>query len=253
MENAVPPCLKEFFRANRRVALAFSGGTDSSYLLYAAKECGADVVAYHVSSQFQPGFETKDAVRFARLLGVPLKIIETDILSDDRIAENPPERCYLCKRRVFSEILQAAKRDGAGTVIDATNASDDPSARPGMRALEELGIVSPLRLCGIGKTDIRRLSRETGLPTWNMPSNSCLATRIPAGTRLTAENLERTEKAEDELRLLGLREFRVRSAGTAARLEVVPEEKEKAESLRESIRRILLKYYSDVIFAERRR
>ena len=253
MENAVPPCLKEFFRANRRVALAFSGGTDSSYLFYAAKECGADVVAYHVSSQFQPGFETGDAVRFAGSLGAPLKIIETDILSDDRIAENPPERCYLCKRRVFSDILQAAERDGAGTVIDATNASDDPSARPGMRALEELGVVSPLRLCGIGKTDIRRLSREAGLPTWNMPSNSCLATRIPTGTRLTAENLERTERAEDGLRSLGLREFRVRTAGTAARLEIVPGEREKAESLREDILRVLLKYYTDVIFAERRR
>jgi uncharacterized protein len=251
--ETVTPALRDFFTAHPRVALAFSGGTDSSYLLYAAKKCGAEITAYHVSSQFQPHFETEDARRLAYSLGVPLKILECDILSDTAVAANPPNRCYLCKRIVFSNILRAAEKDNTGIVIDATNASDDPSVRPGMKALDELGIVSPLRLCGIDKKEIRRLSKEAGLPTWDIPSNSCLATRIPAGTLLTAENLERTEKAEDELRLLGLREFRVRSAGTAARLEVVPEEKEKAESLRESIRRILLKYYSDVIFAERRR
>ena len=191
--------LTEFFHQNQKAAIAFSGGVDSAYLLYAALQSGADVRAYYVKSAFQPQFELDDARRLAETLSADMRVLDVDILADETVAANPPDRCYHCKRRIFSAIASAAAADGYTLLLDGTNASDDAGDRPGMRALRELSVRSPLRECGLTKPEIRRLSREAGLFTWDKPAYACLATRVPAGERLTAEKLENTERAEDFL------------------------------------------------------
>ena len=143
--------LQEFFRENPRVALAFSGGVDSAYLLYAALRNGAQVRAYYVKSAFQPQFELDDAMALAYQLQADVKILELDVLSDPQIAENPANRCYYCKKRIFSAIAKQAAEDGFPVLLDGTNASDDAQDRPGMQALKELNVLSPLRLCGLTK------------------------------------------------------------------------------------------------------
>ena len=212
--------LKDFFAEHPRAALAFSGGVDSAYLLYAASQWGADVRPYFVDTAFQPRFELADARRLCGELGVTLQVLPVDILSVPSVAENPADRCYHCKRAIFSAIAAAAARDGYPLLLDGTNASDPEEDRPGMRALRELEVRSPLRECGLVKDEIRRLSREAGLFTWNKPAYACLATRIPAGEAVTAEALARTEQAEDFLRTLGLRDFRVRLLDGCARIQV---------------------------------
>ena len=212
--------LNDFFRENPRVALAFSGGADSGYLLYAALKSGAEARAYYVKSAFQPQFELEDAVRLAGELGAELRVLPADVLADASIAANPADRCYLCKRRIFSAIASAAAADGFSLLIDGTNASDEAGDRPGMRALRELAVRSPLRECGLTKPQIRELSRRAGLFTWDKPAYACLATRIPTGETITAEKLQRTEEAERFLFSLGLRDFRVRLSAGAARLQV---------------------------------
>ena len=151
--------IRDFFSYHPRVALGFSGGVDSSFLLWAAKSCGADIRAYYVSTAFQPAFEREDALRLAASLGVVPEIIELDILSCQEVTANPPDRCYHCKKRIFGAVAQRAVEDGYTVLIDGTNASDDASDRPGMRALQELQVLSPLRICGLTKEEIRRQSR----------------------------------------------------------------------------------------------
>lgn len=212
--------LPEFFQANPRAAVAFSGGTDSAYLLYAAARYARRVRAYCARSPFQPAFEWEDARRLAGELGVELRAVELDVLALPEVAANPADRCYHCKRAVFSAISQAAREDGFPLLIDGTNASDDAGDRPGMRALEELSVRSPLRECGLSKGEVRRLSKEAGLFTWDKPAYACLATRVPGGEPLEAGLLERIERAEDCLFSLGFTDFRVRVFGGGARLQV---------------------------------
>lgn len=212
--------LQQFFEENPKVALAFSGGVDSTYLLYAAEQYGADVRAYYVKTPFQPMFEYEDAVHLARQLGAEMTTIELDILSDYSIAKNPQNRCYFCKKRIFAAILEQAKKNGCPLVIDGTNASDDAGDRPGMQALVELEVRSPLRECGLTKDDIRRLSKKAGLFTHDKPAYACLATRIPAGTPITEEHLAITERSEAFLMSLGFSDFRIRLMGTAAKVQV---------------------------------
>ncbi len=209
-KDTVPQALRDFFFKNPKLALAFSGGSDSAYLLYAAKECGAQIGVYYVRSQFQAAFEYADALRLADELGIKMRVIDLDVLTDEEIASNPENRCYYCKKHIFSAITAAANDDGYQTVIDGTNASDDASDRPGMRALEEMGIRSPLRECGITKPDLRAYSKEAGIFTWNKPAYACLATRIPSGMRISAEWLEKVERAEKALADMGFSDFRVR-------------------------------------------
>ena len=154
--------LKDFFARHPRTALGFSGGTDSAYLLYAGTSLGADVRPYYIKTQFQPAFELADARRLADELGVELTVIEADILADDAVAANPPDRCYHCKRALFTLLAERAASDGYSELIDGTNASDEAGERPGMRALCELGVRSPLRECGLTKTEIRARSRTAG-------------------------------------------------------------------------------------------
>ena len=151
-----------------------------------------------------------------------------DILAIPEAASNPPDRCYHCKRALFSRILAQARADGFDHVLDGGNASDDASDRPGMRALRELGVLSPLRLCGLAKSDIRRLAREAGIPVWDKPSYACLATRIPAGTPITQADLARAERGEGKLTALGFADPRLRLRGEDALLQVRPEQLEEA-------------------------
>ena len=203
--------LKDFFKEHRQVAIAFSGGVDSSYLLYAAQKYADKVQAYYVKSAFQPAFEYEDALRLAGQLKADLFVINIDVLTDDKITSNPPDRCYYCKQCIFSKILQQAKADGFTDLLDGTNASDNSDDRPGMKALKEMNVMSPLRECGLTKGQIRELSKEAGLFTWNKPAYACLATRIPSGMQITKELLEGTEKAEAFLMSLGFKDFRVRT------------------------------------------
>lgn len=212
--------LHEFFQKNPKVALAFSGGVDSAYLLYAALNCGAQVRAYYVKSAFQPQFELNDAMRLAAKLGADMRVLEVDVLRDPRITANPADRCYYCKNSIFKAILEAAVEDGFSVLVDGTNASDDAGDRPGMRALRELAVRSPLRECDLTKAEVRQLSKEAGLFTWDKPAYACLATRIPTGEEITEEKLQRTEQAEDYLFSAGFTDFRVRMMGSTARIQL---------------------------------
>ena len=212
--------LQDFFRQNPRAALGFSGGVDSSYLLYAARQYGAEVQPYYIKTAFQPEFEFEDAKRLCREIGAELTVLELDALADPAVAANPADRCYFCKRALFGTLSRRALADGYTLLLDGTNASDDTGDRPGMRALRELAVRSPLRECGLTKAEIRARSKEAGLFTWDKPAYACLATRIPAGETITAEKLEKTERAETYLFSLGLTDFRVRYFAGAARIQV---------------------------------
>ena len=239
--------LKEFFRQHPKAAIAFSGGVDSSYLLYAALQCGADVRAYYVKGAFQPQFELDDAQRLARDIHAPLTVLRADVLRDETVTANPANRCYYCKKVVFSSIAQAALADGYTVLLDGTNASDDAGDRPGMRALQELQVLSPLRLCGLTKPEIRRLSKEARLFTWDKPAYACLATRIPTGEKITAEKLSATESAEGELFAMGFTDFRVRWYAGAARLQFPAVQLPRVLERREEILTKLKKYYPAVL------
>lgn len=211
--------LLAFFKENPKAALGFSGGVDSSYLLYAGVQTGADIHPYYIKTAFQPQFELDDAERLCAQLGVPLTVLELDVLKNEAVTANPPDRCYHCKTALFGALSTRALADGYTLLLDGTNASDDAGDRPGMRALKELHVCSPLRECGLTKAEIRRLSREAGLFTWDKPAYACLATRIPSGDAITAEKLLATERAEAFLFSLGLTDFRVRNYRGAARLQ----------------------------------
>lgn len=211
--------LLAFFKENPKAALGFSGGVDSSYLLYAGVQAGADIHPYYIKTAFQPQFELDDAERLCAQLGVPLTVLELDVLKNEAVTANPPDRCYHCKTALFGALSTRALADGYTLLLDGTNASDDAGDRPGMRALKELHVCSPLRECGLTKAEIRRLSREAGLFTWDKPAYACLATRIPSGDAITAEKLLATERAEAFLFSLGLTDFRVRNYRGAARLQ----------------------------------
>ncbi len=239
--------LTDFFHEVGRAALAFSGGVDSAYLLYASVKSGIQVKAYYVKSVFQPRFELEDAGRLAKELNADLRIIEADVLSEQAVADNPPDRCYYCKKCIFTAIAREAHADGYHVLMDGTNASDDAGDRPGMKALKELSVRSPLRECGLTKDEIRRLSKEAGLFTWDKPAYACLATRIPTGTVITEADLAKTEAAEGFLASLGFTDFRVRMMGDAARIQVAKPQAGRVLEKREEILEGLKKYYTAVL------
>lgn len=239
--------LQAFFQANPRAALAFSGGVDSAYLLWAGRHWGCDLTAYYVRTAFQPEFEYEDARRLAEEVGVPLRVVEADILSVPLAAANGPDRCYHCKRALFALLWEAARRDGHTLLLDGTNASDDAEDRPGMRALRELEVRSPLRECGLTKAEIRAQSKKAGLFTWNKPAYACLATRIPTGTAITAGDLERVEAAEGALFALGFTDFRVRLLSGAARIQLPADQWDRASEQREAIRKALSPRFDAVL------
>ena len=238
--------LLDFFKQHPKIALAFSGGVDSAYLLYASLHAGCDVHAYYVKSAFQPQFELEDAKKLAQELGAKMTILELDVLEDSIITDNPSNRCYYCKKKIFTAMKEAAKADGYDILIDGNNASDDADDRPGMKAVQELEVHSPLRECGITKAEVRKLSKEAGLFTWNKPAYACLATRIPTGEKITLEKLTATETSEKVLSTLGFIDFRIRLAGSAAKIQVREEQLEKLLLYRKEILEILKPYYSAV-------
>lgn len=239
--------LKEFFLEYPKVAVAFSGGVDSSYLLYVAKKYCNEVCAYFLKSEFQPQFELNDAIRLANELEVPLKIVTTSVISSAVAINNPPDRCHHCKRLTFQAIREATSNDGFSVLIDGTNASDNPETRPGMRAIGEFSVLSPLRECGLTKAEIRKLSQKAGLFTWDKPAYACLATRVSFGESITKEKVEATEASEDFLFTLGLKNFRVRRFKDAAKIEVTADQIEIIIKNRELILKELKQYYSDVM------
>ena len=239
--------LNEFFAAHPKAALGFSGGVDSSYLLYAGLQAGADIRPYFIKTAFQPAFELEDAKKLCAQLGASLQILELDALQDKTVAQNPENRCYYCKTMLFGALQKQALADGYTVLLDGTNASDDVSDRPGMKALSELSVLSPLRLCGLTKPQIRELSLKAQLFTWDKPAYACLATRVPAGQPITPELLQKIEGAEGALFALGFTDFRVRVFHGAARVQLKPAQMQQALTRRAEILEDLRPYFDVVL------
>ncbi len=207
------------------LAVAFSGGVDSTYLLHEAVKAGKEkVTALIMKTPSVPERELDEAVTFCKSRGISFFVLPADPFSAAGFRENGRDRCYICKHFLFSALLEKAKEEGIPFVADGTNADDRKEFRPGLRALKELDIRSPLAEAGLTKKEIRELSEKEGLPTWNKPSFSCLATRFPYGEELTVEKLRRTEAAENLLADLGFTQRRVRVHGNLARIEVLSTE-----------------------------
>ncbi len=210
-----------------KAAVAFSGGVDSSFL---AKVCfdvlGEDAIALTVDTAFVPRSEISDAAKIAEIIGIRHKILQLTRI-DELILQNNEDRCYLCKKAVFGRIWEIAGQEGMTCLLDGSNLDDLDDFRPGMRALEELKVKSPMIVAQFTKADIREASQTRGLPTWNKPALACLASRVPYGREITPENLAMIEKAEDYLLRKGIKQLRVRFHGDVARIEVAPEERSK--------------------------
>lgn len=203
------------------VVIAFSGGVDSTFLLAAAKRANLDkILAVTVSCQFVPSDEVKLAKKLANKIGVDHICLETDILGNPDVTRNSPQRCYYCKKAVFSLIQAEAEKAGIAFMLHAVNLDDLSDYRPGLKAAEELGFFAPLAEAGFSKNDIRKYSKEFGLETWDKPSQSCLATRIPYGDQIKEDDLIRIGQAENLLMTLGFDQCRVRCHGNLARIEV---------------------------------
>lgn len=207
------------------VIVAYSGGVDSTLLLKAASMADLQsILAVTADSESLPRDELLFAKQMASYLNVPHRIIKTEELEDEDFASNPPERCYYCKKELFGKLKEVALKENFSYILDGTNADDTKDFRPGRHAAAEIGVRSPLLEVGLGKKEIREISLELGLPTWDKPQTPCLASRFPYGQRITAQELEKVEKAERFLKNFGLKELRVRNHGDVARIEVIPEE-----------------------------
>lgn len=221
-------------------AVAFSSGVDSTFLLKTAQEALGDrVIAVTAAAAAFPARERDEARAFCEREGIRHKELSFDVLSVPGFAENPKNRCYFCKKALFSSIREYATKEGCRFVLEGSNMDDLGDYRPGMQAIAELGILSPLRDAGLYKEEIRLLSRELGLPTWDKPSFACLASRFVYGERITAEKLGMVGRAEQLLLDLGFRQFRVRIHGTLARIEVLPDDFPKI--MEETVRKRIVK------------
>ena len=204
-----------------RALVAFSGGLDSSFLLAVAKEAlGDKVVAATASSPIHPMRELEIARKFCMEQGIKHLVFESREMSIDRFLENPPDRCYWCKRAMLIQLKEMAEREGLGPILHGLNKDELRDYRPGNRASQELGIRAPLLEAGLGKREVRAISKSMGLSVWNKPPSGCLATRVPYGQRITREKLAMVEQAEEFLLALGFEEVRVRHHGEMARVEV---------------------------------
>lgn len=236
--------LKEDLKRLGSVAVAYSGGVDSSFLLKAAKDALGDrMAAITVRSEFFPDWEASEAEEYCRKEGIRQYFLDFEILSISVLRNNPADRCYICKKELFGRMLSLAQSLGLESVIDGSNLDDMGDYRPGLKAIQELGIYSPLRGNGFGKEDIRKISRLLGIPTWNKPSLACLASRFVYGEIIDKRKLTMVEKAEKLLRSLGFNQFRTRIHGeNLARIEVSPEDFQKLLSSRELIIKEFLGY-----------
>jgi uncharacterized protein len=228
--------LRDLFRQMESVAVAYSGGVDSAFLLKVAHDTLGDaVVALTADSASLPRSELADATALAARLGVKHVCLPISETSDVRYLSNSPDRCYFCKTYTYDELITYARQKGYRSIVDGNNADDLGDYRPGRKAAREHGVRSPLQEVGLTKAEIRELSRALGLPTWDKPAAACLSSRIPYGTVITLEALAQVEQSEAYLHEKGFREVRVRHHGAIARLELAPADFERALAAREEI------------------
>jgi len=229
--------LRSGLRRLGRLAIAYSGGVDSTFLLRVASETlgPENVLAITAASPVTPASEMRRAQEMAAQMGVTHLVVQSGEFADAGFRSNPPDRCYICKRIRFEQLIALARERGFEHLADGTNVDDMGDYRPGLKAAEELGVLSPLRDAGMGKADIRAASRLLGLPTADLPSFACLASRVPYGTPLTEAVLARIERGEEMLSQLGLHQYRLRDHGDMARIEVPPEDFALLLAQRESL------------------
>ncbi len=235
--------LKSLISGYRRALVAFSGGVDSTFLLRVAADVlgPENVIAATAVSETYPAWQREDAAAIARAFGVRHVELETCELGIPGFRENPPDRCYHCKKELYRKLLDRAASEGCDAVFDGSNLDDRDDVRPGFRALEELGIRSPLLEAGLTKSRIRQLSKEMGLSTWNKASFACLSSRFPYGSEITEEGLSMVERAEEVLRGRGFTQVRVRHYGELARIEIGRDEIDRflSAGLRDDVAREL--------------
>lgn len=243
--------LKKIIKECGKLAIAFSGGVDSTFLTKVAHDVlGENAVAVTISSLFVTDDELSGAKKFCEGEGVKHVIYKADVLSIPGIDVNPPDRCYICKKAIFTNVGKIVADMGINVVAEGTNVDDDSDYRPGMRAIKELGVRSPLKEAGLTKNEIRQLSHMLNLPTWNMPSAACLASRLAYGEKITGEKLNMVYKAEKYIRSLGFGQFRVRLQSGIARIELSPDDidrfmdKDIRNAVSEKLHNIGFKYVS---------
>ncbi len=220
--------LKRIIKECGKIAIAFSGGVDSTFLTKTAHDVlGDNAVAVTISSLFVTEDELASAKKFCEYEGIKHVVYKADVLSIPGIDVNPPDRCYICKKAIFTNIGKLVSDMEISTVAEGTNVDDDGDYRPGMRAIKELGVRSPLKEAGLTKKEIRQLSHMLNLPTWNIPSAACLASRLAYGENITAVKLDMVYEAEKYIKSLGFGQFRVRLQDNIARIELLPEDIER--------------------------